>query len=176
VYNKNMKNKLTYAGIAAMGFLVAAAPALAASVVALGNAGVGQKVGDATSFGVAICNNGTQAVAGTVPFTISANGRVVNAMVAAPLAAGACKYTYFTYGSFGMTAASSYSVNIAIDPNQTVTTNVDAPATYMLTVPGSVGQVLGASTTSDDQRSQLLAQLASMVAILEGLLARLMGK
>ena len=172
-----MKNKLIFAGIAGMGLLVMVAPAFAASAIVLRHAGIGQRAGDTTSFGVAICNNGTQAVSGVVPFRVSANGKTVNATVNGALAAGGCQYTYLTYSSFNMTVGVSYSVSVAIDPNHTVTTNVDAPATYMLSVPGSAGKVLGASTSiPSDQSSQMLTQLASMEAMLQQLLAQLAGK
>jgi hypothetical protein len=173
-----MKNKLIYAGAAAAlatSFLVAITPALAAPAVLLQHAGVGQKAGDTANFGVAICNNGTQSVPGATPFQVTANGKAVNATVAGPLAAGACKYTYLAYSSFGMTVGNTYSVVVSIDPSHTVTTNTDAPATYSITVP-SAGKVLGASTMSDAERQSLLAQLASMVTILQGLLTRLLGR
>lgn len=181
-----MKNKLTFtgaaAGVAMAGLFIAIVPALAASAVVLGHAGIGQKAGDTANFGVAICDNGTQATAGAVPFAVTANGKTVSATVSGPLAAGACQYTYLAYSSFGMTSGSSYSVTVTIDPNQTVTTNVAAPANYMLTVPGPVGQVLGASTVvpnaSASGRASQLAQLANLEAILQQLLAKLasMGK
>jgi len=165
-----MKNKLMYAGVVAA-FLAAAIPALAATTgIALRHAGIGQKAGDTANFGVAICNNGTQTISGSTPFTVTANGHTANVVVVGPLAGGSCKYTYLAYSSFGMAAGATYSVNVSIDPSHTVTSNVDAPAVYSLKVPG---QVLGASAVSDAERQSMLDQLASMAAILHNLLVKL---
>ncbi len=177
-----MKNKLTFAGAAAgmavgVGLLIAAAPAFAATAILLQHAGVGQKARDSASFGVAICNNGTQSVPGATPFTATVNGATVSANVAGTLIAGACKYTYLPYGSFGMTAGNTYTVVVSIDPSHTIANaTTDAPATYSVTVPGA-GKVLGANTSmSSAERTSLLAQLASMVAVLQELLAKLIGR
>lgn len=166
-----MKNKLILSGLV-VGLLAAALPALAAVPgVQLSHGGFGQKAGDATAFGVAICNNGIQTVP-SVPFAVTANGRTVSAAVQGPLSAG-CKYAYLAYSSFAMAGGATYPVTVAIDPNHILANaTVDAPATYTITVPGA-GQVLGASTMSAAERQSLLAQLAQMTAILQGLLAKL---
>jgi len=165
-----MKNKLIIASIMA-GMLAASVPALAAnSAIVLQHGGIGQKAADPNNFGVAVCDKGTQSASG-VPLQVTANGITVNATAFGPIQAGGCTYTYLSYASFGMAKGKIYSVQVAIDPNQTITTNIDAPATYTIKVPG--GKVLGASTMSDAERQSLLNQLASMEAMLQSLLAKL---
>ncbi|MDE2018867.1 MAG: hypothetical protein KGJ13_00805 [Patescibacteria group bacterium] len=166
-----MKNKLIFSGIV-VGLLAATLPALAAVPgVQLGHGGIGQKAGDTTDFGVAICNNGAQTVS-AVPFAVTLNGKTVAATVDGPLSAN-CQYTYLTYSIFDVTAGNTYSATVAIDPNHILgTAAVAALATYTITVPVG-GQVLGASAISESERQSLLAQLAQMTAILQGLLAKL---
>jgi hypothetical protein len=168
-----MKNKLIYAGVA-MSLLVVVAPAFAASGAVLSHAGVGQKAGDVTTFGIAVCNNGDQQISQSVPISARANGRTVSTYVNGPLNAGACAYSYLSYDMFGMVGGQTYSVLVDIDPQHSITQSVEPQAAYSVAVPS--GQVLGASTVSGDERSQMLAQLASMVAILQQLLAQLAGR
>jgi hypothetical protein len=155
-------------------------PALAASNV-LVNSGLGQKAGDVTSFGVAICNKGTQAL-GSAPVTVTGNSHSLTVMTGA-LSQGSCGYSYIAYSDLGMTSGKTYLVVVTIDPNHTVVGDADQ-ATYTVTVPS--GQVKGVSTSADttvattaatpmtpEHRTELLAQLASMINVLNQLLAQL---
>lgn len=157
--------------VAVIGFMGLAGVSFAASGVVLTNAGLGQKTGDSAHFGVAICNEGGVSLATPAPLSLTANNVTVTAASISPLAAGACGYTYFSYASFGMSAGQTYSVQVAIDPAGTLGASVEVPVSYKVTVPPG-GQVLGVSTVGETQAQQLLAQLASMVTILEALAAK----
>jgi hypothetical protein len=154
--------------VAVLGF---ATVSLAASGLTLVSAGLGQKAGDTMQFGVAICNQGGSSLASPAPLSVTANNTTVVVNSAAPLSVGACGYAYLSYGTFGMSAGKTYSVQVVIDPNKTLGATIGAPAFYTVAVP-SAGSVLGANTISDVVRQQLLAQLASMVTTLQALFAK----
>jgi hypothetical protein len=149
--------------------------AMAGSAMATGaggilqNAGLGQKAGDPNNFGIAVCNNGSQATSQAVPVSITANNTATTLQIPAPLNAKQCTYSYVPYSSFSMKTGVNYSVQVTIDSNRTFATNPDTSATYSVTVPG--GAVLGATTMSDSERATLTAQLSAMIAQLQVLLA-----
>jgi len=165
-------SKLMVGSVAGMvGFLVFVGVSLAGGLV-LSNSGLGQKVGDTTNFGVAVCDNGNVAVTTDIPISVAANGATSAAKISAPIMAGACGYAYLSYAAFNMTAGNTYSVQAVIDPANTLGATIDGgPASYTVIVP-STGHVLGASAVSDSTRTSLLAQLAGMISTLEALLAK----
>lgn len=142
-------------------------PAFAATGVTLVNSGLGQRASDTANFGLAVCNVGTQDATQATPVVVTANGQTVT-LSSPALKVGACGYVYTSYASLGMTAGSTYSVSVVIDPNQNG--GASNSATYSVTVPG---KVLGASTMSASTRQQMLAQLASLQAQLQALLSKL---
>jgi hypothetical protein len=163
-----MKNVIVVVGLA-VAAVMSIAPVFAASGIVLINSGLGQKSGNVTNFGVAVCNNGTGNLAQAVPIRITANGQTGTVSSPAPLQAGSCGYSYISYATFNMSRGQTYSVAVTIDPNRTVVSNTNTQAAYSITVPS--GRVLGASIDSTSQAA-MLNQLAGMVTILEQLLAK----
>jgi hypothetical protein len=164
-----MKKTIIFGGLV-FAVAMSVAPAFAASGVALVNSGLGQKSGDVANFGVAVCNNGSQDLVQSVPIVVTANGQTNAVSSPSLLKAGSCNYSYLSYASFNMASGQTYQATVTIDPNRIAATNSDTKATYNVTVPS--GQVHGESTMSEATRQTLLAQLASMINVLLGLLAK----
>jgi hypothetical protein len=170
VYVQGMKKITIFAALAVVGLIGSAMVAFADTGVVLVNSGLGQKAGDVTDFGVAVCDQGSVALSHAVPISVTVNGVTVSANSPASLAVGGCGYTYLNYHSFNLSTGQTYSVQTIIDPQGTTVSNSNTQALYSMTVPS--GAVLGASAISSAVRAQLLAQLANMVSLLQSLLAR----
>jgi hypothetical protein len=131
---KNMKGLV----ISAVGFLAVVLPALSlAAGVTLTNGGLGQVAGNASSFGVAVCDGGKSALTASVPVSVTANGVSISTNSASNIAAGACEYTYVPYSQFNMQAGNTYTVNVTIDSNHATITNTNNQTSYSVTVPSS---------------------------------------
>jgi len=144
----------------ALGLLAVALPALSqAAGVTLTNGGLGQSAGNASQFGVAVCNGGKTSVTASVPVSVSANS--VNATVdsASSIAAGACAYTYLPYNQFGMKAGSTYTVSVTIDPNHTMATNANNQTSYSVTVPGGNGAQTSATADVSAQSGNIFSSI-----------------
>ncbi|HVM76758.1 MAG TPA: hypothetical protein VMU07_01240 [Candidatus Paceibacterota bacterium] len=152
-----MKNITMGVVVAVAAVIVMVAPAMAAANLTSGS--IGQRASDASTFGIAVCNNGATAQNSSVPVSITANGTAVSISSAAPIKPGACSYSYVSYASFHMIGGRTYSVQVSV--------NGGALQAYTVTMPGSV---LGASTSgsSDDAlRAQLLSLLQQLLALLQ---------
>lgn len=149
-------------------------PAFAASVV-LTNGGLGQVAGNTQSFGIAVCNKGTQALGQSVPLSVSAAGQVAAIESTAPTPAGSCSYTYVNYSQFGMTAGQTYTVTVTIDPQHTLTSNANNQATYDVTVPGTSAQAETETQTAASGNNNLLAYLGSVLVNFFSALKSILG-
>ena len=156
-------NKLTVGlGLAVLTVVSVSAVAFAAGANLAGGS-IGQQASNSSSFGFAVCNNGTSAQDAAVPVTVTANGVSVQSQSNPSIAAGACSYTYIPYASFNMIGGTTYTVQVAISGGDT--------ESYSVTVPGSV---LGASTGPVDQNRIML--MATEVQLLHQLIALLQAK
>ncbi len=131
------------------------AASFAASAV-LKNGGLGQVASNQTQFGVAVCNGGSVGISQSVPVSVSTNGETATVSSVAPIASGACEYSYVPYGQLGMQAGQTYSVVVTIDPAKTLVAKSDE-ATYSVTVPGgqaAVNPQTGTSANTADVNAQ----------------------
>src|SRR5258708_5146879 len=101
-------------GFAVIALVMGASTAFAANTN-LSNGGLGQRAGDNTNFGVAVCNNASTDLTASVPVTITANGIPMTVQSAAPISANTCAYTYVPYSSFNMVGGVPYAVSVVID-------------------------------------------------------------
>lgn len=144
-----------FLGISAL--IAPAALVLAAPGPILANGGLGQVAGNIQSFGVAVCNNGSQALVKAVPVSVSANGRVAATFSASPIKAGACAYSYLSYGDLGLQPGTTHSV--------TVTINNGAPSVYSVTVPSAkAAAATGAGATQTANVNVQSGNFFTMVA------------
>lgn len=125
--------------VSALGLAAAVVPAmLFAANMTLVNGGLGQIASQPTSFGVSVCNQSATALTMPVAILVTTNGKSATVNSVAPIAPGACEYSYLPYSELGMTAGNTYSVIVTIDPNHTVISNTTTQtATYSVTVPGT---------------------------------------
>lgn len=125
--------------LSALALAAAVIPAMSfAAGMTLVNGGLGEVASQPSSFGVSICNQGATALTTPVPVLVTSNGESATVNSMAPIAPGACAYSYLAYGQLGMTAGNTYSVIVTIDPNDTVIANTTAQtASYSVTVPGT---------------------------------------
>ncbi len=164
-------NKLTVGfGLAVITVVSLSAAAFAAGAN-LTSGSVGQRASDTSSFGVAVCNNGTATQAVSVPVTITANGATVSSQSNPSIAAGACSYTYLPYASFSMGGGKSYIVQVAVNGADAQSYSVDVP-----------GAVLGASAVNltaagpvDQNRINLMATEVQVMKQLISLLKLKLG-
>jgi hypothetical protein len=127
---------MKYSSIAVLTLGTIFVPAMSlAAGVSLHNGGLGQAAQNTQSFGVAVCNDGTQALNQTVPISVTANDKTVTVPSAASIKPGNCAYSYLTYAPFGMWAGTTYSVSVTIDPDHSVITGSNNQASYSVTVP-----------------------------------------
>lgn len=133
----------------------------------LTNGGLGQIASDPSHFGVAICNTGKTAMNQSVPVTVALNGKTVTVTSANTVKAGACAYSYLTYGELGMQAGQSYSLTVTIDPAHTMIANANNQATYAVTVP----QVPGTAAAGAPQTANVNAQSGNFFTMIANWLA-----
>src|SRR5665213_526323 len=105
-------------GVVMVSLMSVAGVTVAASVV-LTNGGLGQVAGNTQSFGLAVCNNGKQAVMQPVPVLVSANGMATTISSASSIQPGVCQYSYANYSDLAMMAGQTYAVSVTIDPGHT---------------------------------------------------------
>lgn len=147
----------TIAGVAAL-FALTASTAFA-SAPTLVNGGFGQRTTDESTFGFAICNQGTEDLTAPTPVSVAANGVTVSAQSASPIAAGACGYTYLSYDQFNMIGGHTYSIQVDVAGNT---------QTYTATVPGAV---LGASISNVPESQTQLALMSTEIQLIEKLIS-----
>ncbi|HVO28515.1 MAG TPA: hypothetical protein VMT81_00840 [Candidatus Paceibacterota bacterium] len=155
-------NKKKMAGWLAGFAVLAAVPAFAAAAGAVVNGGLGQSAADPQQFGVAVCNNGSQALAAPVPVTVAANGASVTVSSQTSIASKGCAYSYVAYSQFGMAAGKAYTVSVSVGSDN---------ATYTVTVPGAAG-----TQASAGQPDDFLANIGSVFTNFFGALKGLFGR
>jgi hypothetical protein len=158
-------NKLTLGVGLAVLMVVSTSAVVFAAGANVTSGALGQRASDASSFGVAVCNNGTADQTASVPFSATANGVTVSGQSGSPITAGACTYTYLPYASFNMIGGSTYSVQVGIAGADT--------QTYSVTVPGSV---LGASTVNGAVDQNRINLMATEIQLLRQLIALIQMK
>jgi hypothetical protein len=135
--------------------LAALIPALTASAgsIVLVNGGFGQLAGNSQNFGIAICNQGTNALNHAVPVTVSTGEKTVNISSVPSIKAGGCEYSYLAYKDLGMKAGNTYSVVVTIDPQHSVISNTTNKTTYSAVVPAGVASAGSKATANASAQS-----------------------
>jgi hypothetical protein len=113
--------------------LLSVSAAMAASLT-LTNGGLGQAAANPQEFGVAVCA-GNSALTQSVPVTVSVGSQSATVSSAASIAAGSCEYTYLPYSQLAMQAGQTYTVNVTVDPQHTISANSNNETAYGVTVP-----------------------------------------
>jgi hypothetical protein len=135
------------------GFLFFAAGTSFAASMTLSNGGLGQVATKPSQFGVAVCNKSGTDLAQAVPIIVTTNGESATISSVATIQAGTCSYSYLPYSQLGMTAGQTYSVNVIVDPQHSVSSNSDNATVYTVTVP--------AQTTAAQPSANLTANISS---------------
>lgn len=130
------------------GILFAYASPSFAATLNLTSGGLGQVAANPQQFGIAVCDNDTQALTAAVPLTVTVAGVSATISSADSIAVGQCAYSYLPYSQFNMQAGQTYSVNVDLNNNQT-SYSVTVPAQPAPGVAVAAAATNGANLTAD---------------------------
>lgn len=148
-----------------LGLSVFAFPAtivFAASRPVLTNGGLGQVAANPDSFGVAVCNGGTQTLTQSVPVSVTTNGQTASVSSAASIKAGGCEYSYLAYSQLGMQAGGTYSVTVTIDSKDKATYDITIPSSPVAVAP--VATPVQATANVSDQSGNFFSTIFNWFA------------
>jgi hypothetical protein len=145
--------------LAGLMFLIASS-AFAATFT-LTNGGLGQTVANTQQFGVAVCNKSTANLTQSVPIVVTTNGESATISSASTIQAGSCEYSYLPYSQLGMKSGETYSVNVTIDPQNSVISNSDNATVYNVTVPGQAMVAANNTPTQPNLTANIASQFAN---------------
>lgn len=160
-----MKQTLIKASATTGLFLFAAGTSFAATLT-LTNGGLGQVAAQPQQFGVAVCAGATQGLSQSVPVVVTANGKSQTVSSAASVAAGSCEYSYLSYNSFDMQAGNTYSVDVTVDPQHSVSSNANNETAYSVTVPGQAAQAAAVTAQNGNLTANISSQFSNPLVTL----------
>lgn len=146
------------------GFLLLSGSVAFAATLTLTNGGLGQIAANPQQFGVAVCAGAEKGLSQSVPVSVTVNGKSASISSASSIAAGNCGYSYLPYSQLGMQAGQTYSVDVVIDPQHTVSSNGNNESVYSVTVPGQAAPV--AVQPSKNLTANISTQFANPITVL----------